>query len=144
MLNEEDKALWDAYCKTVVPLEKASKFKVFSHKLSKCIPFVRKIKSSVPVVLDLHGFTVQEAYSIFIRFFNHHLEQNTKTIIIEGMQCNHCKMTVEKVLNAIEGVTNVEVNLEKKVANIEASNDISNEKIKEVILEAGFEVKEII
>ncbi|MBE6449646.1 MAG: hypothetical protein E7013_02995 [Alphaproteobacteria bacterium] len=82
MLSEEDKALWDAYCKTVVPLEKASKFKVFSHKLSKCIPFVRKIKSSVPVVLDLHGFTVQEAYSIFIRFFNHHLEQNTKTIII--------------------------------------------------------------
>ena len=82
MLSEEDKALWNAYCKTVTPLEKASKFKIFSQKISKCIPFVRKAKHPVPAVLDLHGFTVQDAYAIFVRFFNYHLEQKTNTIII--------------------------------------------------------------
>ena len=66
-----------------------------------------------------------------------------KTISIEGMQCNHCKMTVEKVLGAIEGVTKVEVNLEKKNAVIESSKEIDNSKIEEVIKEAGFTVVEI-
>ena len=65
----------------------------------------------------------------------------TKTIQIEGMQCNHCKMSVEKALNSIEGVTKVEVNLENKSATIEIEKDIEDSKIKEVIEEAGFIVK---
>ena len=71
------------------------------------------------------------------------MENITKEIIIEGMQCNHCKMTVEKVLNAIDGVTKTEVNLENKSAIIESTKEIDNGTIKEVIEEAGFEVKEI-
>ena len=66
-----------------------------------------------------------------------------KTIMIEGMQCNHCKMSVEKALNSIEGVENVEVDLEGKKAIIETSKEIENTKIKEVIEEAGFDVTEI-
>ena len=66
-----------------------------------------------------------------------------KTILIEGMQCNHCKMTVEKALSTIDGVSKVEVNLEDKYAVIESNQEIENSKIKEVIAEAGFEVKEI-
>ena len=68
---------------------------------------------------------------------------NTKTIVIEGMQCNHCKMTVEKVLGAIDGVEKVEVNLENKTAKIEISKEVEDSKIKEVIEEEGFTVKEI-
>ena len=82
MLNEEDKALWNAYCKTVTPLKKTSKFKILGQKITKSIPFIRKAKLTIPIILDLHGFTVQDAYSIFIRFFNYHLEQKTNTIII--------------------------------------------------------------
>lgn len=37
-----------------------------------------------------------------------------KTIRIEGMQCNHCKMSVEKALNELDGVIKVEVSLEDK------------------------------
>ena len=69
---------------------------------------------------------------------------NTKTIVIEGMQCNHCKMTVEKVLGSLEGVEKVEVNLSDKTAVIEISKEVADSKIKEVIQEAGFTVKEII
>ena len=66
---------------------------------------------------------------------------NTKTIVIEGMQCNHCKMTVEKVLGAIDGVEKVEVNLSKKTAIIEMSKEVDENTIKSVIEEAGFVVK---
>lgn len=65
----------------------------------------------------------------------------TKTISIEGMQCNHCKMSVEKALNTIDGVTKVEVSLENKNATIESTKEIEDGKIKEVIEEAGFTVK---
>ncbi len=67
----------------------------------------------------------------------------TKIITIEGMQCNHCKMSVEKALNKLDGVIKVEVNLENKKAVIESEKEIDNEKIKSEITEAGFEVKDI-
>lgn len=66
-----------------------------------------------------------------------------KVIEIEGMQCNHCKMSVEKALNSIEGITKVDVSLENKTATIESTKEIDNNKINEVIEEAGFNVKEI-
>ena len=66
---------------------------------------------------------------------------NTKIIVIEGMQCNHCKMTVEKVLGAIDGVEKVEVNLSEKTAIIEMSKEVDENTMKSVIEEAGFVVK---
>ena len=66
-----------------------------------------------------------------------------KTIYIEGMQCNHCKMSVEKALSAIDGVANVEVSLENKKAIIESNKEIANSTIENLIQEAGFQVKEI-
>jgi len=66
-----------------------------------------------------------------------------KTIMIEGMQCNHCKMSVEKALNSIEGIENVEVDLDGKKAVIESNKEIEDSKIKSVIEEAGFNVVEI-
>ena len=67
-----------------------------------------------------------------------------KKVFIDGMQCNHCKMTVEKFLGTIEGVLTVEVNLEDKCAKIESAKEISNETIKKIIDEAGFVVAEIV
>ena len=62
----------------------------------------------------------------------------TKTITIEGMQCNHCKMSVEKALNSIGDVIKVDVDLKKKTAKIESAKEIENDKIKAVIAEQGF------
>lgn len=70
-------------------------------------------------------------------------EKIMKTISIEGMQCNHCKMTVEKALSSIDGVTNVEVSLENKTAVIETSKEILDNTIKNVIEDSGFTVTEI-
>lgn len=68
-------------------------------------------------------------------------DMNTKTVSIEGMSCNHCKMTVEKALSSIDGVTKVEVSLENKNAVIKSEEEIDDNKIKEVVEEAGYIVK---
>ena len=66
-----------------------------------------------------------------------------KTILIDGMQCEHCKMRVEKVLNSIDGITRVEVIFKDKKAIIESSKEIDNDKIFQTLDDIGFEVKEI-
>lgn len=71
------------------------------------------------------------------------MSENIKTITIEGMHCNHCKMTVEKALNSLEGVVDTKVDLEKKQAVIEFNQNIEDSEIKAVIEEEGFEVKGI-
>lgn len=63
-----------------------------------------------------------------------------KKILIEGMSCGHCVMHVKEALNELAGVTNVDVNLEKKSAVIEASADVKDEDIKAAIEDAGYEV----
>ncbi len=67
-----------------------------------------------------------------------------KIVTIEGMQCNHCKMSVEKALISISNVIKVEVDLKKKNAKIESEQEIENDKIKAVIEEQGFKVINII
>lgn len=67
-----------------------------------------------------------------------------KTIKINGMACNHCKMTVEKVLGEIDGVEKVEVNLENKEAKVTLTKDIENDIFKAAVEGAGFEFVEVI
>lgn len=66
-----------------------------------------------------------------------------ETIYINGMSCNHCKMSVEKALMAIEGVTRATVNLEEKKAEMIVEKEILDETIEDAIREAGFEVEKI-
>jgi len=65
----------------------------------------------------------------------------TKTIYVEGMMCMHCVKHVNDALAKIDGVTKVDVNLEGKSATIEADRDITDEELKAVITEAGYEMK---
>ena len=65
-----------------------------------------------------------------------------KTIIIEGMSCNHCVMAVKNVLSEIEGVSNVEVELDNNKAIVEGKNLLDN-TLKEAVEEAGYDVIEI-
>ena len=65
-----------------------------------------------------------------------------KTIIIEGMSCNHCVMAVKNALSEIEGVSNVEVELDNNRAIVEGENLLDN-TLKEAVEEAGYDVIEI-
>lgn len=68
-------------------------------------------------------------------------DKNMTTVInVNGMMCEHCKATVEKVTRGVEGVSNSEVNLEAKNVTIEHSADTDLEKVKKAITDAGYEV----
>ena len=82
MLNDEDKALWENYTKTIIPLKKKSKLSLIGQKLSFHFSFKSKKNFILPNILDLHGFTLEEAYTLFLRFLNYHLKKNTKKIIV--------------------------------------------------------------
>lgn len=63
----------------------------------------------------------------------------TKTMTIEGMSCGHCSARVEKALNALEGVT-ATVDLASKTASIQITGNISDEDLKNAVIDAGYEV----
>lgn len=68
-------------------------------------------------------------------------DKNMTTVInVNGMMCEHCKATVEKVTRGVEGVSNSEVNLDAKNVTIEHSADTDLEKVKKAITDAGYEV----
>lgn len=125
-----------------IPIAAGVFFNSFGWKLNPMIGAAAMSLSSVCVVTNaLRLKKFKSRFSMESAKEEKNVEVNRKEIFIEGMQCNHCKMTVEKVLGGLEGVTKVEVDLEKKSAVIESVTEISDERIHEVIIEAGFTVK---
>ncbi|MBW2090918.1 MAG: heavy-metal-associated domain-containing protein [Deltaproteobacteria bacterium] len=62
------------------------------------------------------------------------------TIKVKGMTCQHCVMTVTKTLNGIEGLENVNVDLEKGEATFNEVKPVDMNNIKEAIEKAGYHV----
>ncbi len=80
------------------------------------------------------------------RFKNNKKSENkgmNKILKIEGMMCAHCVAHVTKALSSVAGVKNVDVNLKKKTATVECTEEIANETLIEAVTEAGYEVKKI-
>ena len=67
----------------------------------------------------------------------------TKVISIEGMMCNHCTGTVQKALEAVEGVKAVTMSLEQKNATVELASDVADDVLAKAVVDAGYEVKGI-
>ena len=63
---------------------------------------------------------------------------NMKTYKIEGMNCNHCRMSAEKAIKSVAGVTSVTVDLQKKEAYVEGN--ATDEDIRAAVEEVGFRV----
>ena len=61
-----------------------------------------------------------------------------KKMKIEGMMCNHCKMTVENALKSVDGVTDAVVNLEEKTATITLSKDVENQALMDAVAAKDF------
>ncbi|MDR0676796.1 MAG: heavy metal translocating P-type ATPase [Elusimicrobiota bacterium] len=72
---------------------------------------------------------------------NNYMETK-KTIIIEGMSCEHCSARIEKLLNEIDGVI-ASVDLDKKRAFLNLSKDINDEILKKAIENAGYKILKV-
>ena len=66
-----------------------------------------------------------------------------KIMKIEGMMCQHCVAHVTKALSGITGVKSVDVNLKKKTATVELSEEVLNETLTKAVVDAGYEVKKV-
>ncbi len=62
--------------------------------------------------------------------------EKMKVYHIEGMNCNHCRATVEKAILAVEGVTSATVDLQTKEAHVEGT--ASSDDIKKAVEQVGF------
>ena len=64
----------------------------------------------------------------------------TKKIGIEGMSCGHCVKALTNALEEIDGISAVQVSLEDKCATFETDGSVTDDQIREVIEEEGYEV----
>ena len=72
------------------------------------------------------------------RFKNISQTDMTKIYKIEGMNCSHCKASVEKAIAGLQGVDSVEVDLPSGLATV--SGEIEDSKITEAVRLAGFDI----
>ena len=69
------------------------------------------------------------------------LDENKTNLEVSGMTCMHCVNTVKKAVEAVDGVTNVIVDLESKKVAFDSSSSEKIESVKKEIVNAGYEVK---
>ena len=62
------------------------------------------------------------------------------TIKIKGMTCRHCVMAVTKALSGMDGIRDVQVNLETGEASFTDEKPVDRSLIRERISKAGYEV----
>lgn len=67
-------------------------------------------------------------------------EKGMTTIQITGMSCRHCVMAVTKALSGIDGIKDLQVDLEKGEAAFTEEKPIDRALIREQIVKAGFDV----
>jgi len=69
------------------------------------------------------------------------LQEEKMTILkVKGMSCQHCVMSVTKALNQLNGVQNVQVDLEKGEVRFDNVKGVAAEQIAKAIVDAGYEV----
>ena len=99
---------------------------------------LRGFKSSASGYEESKNVTIEE------NILEDKMSELKKLIVnVDGMSCNNCAKHVNKALSEIEGVKEVDVNLEDKQAEVSYEGNIEEETLKSAIDEAGYEYKGI-
>lgn len=142
MLNIKENLFWAFFYNAIcIPIACGLLFKSYGIKLNPMLGSAAMSISSVCVV----------ANALRLRLFKNKYENKNfkeeekmkKEMIIEGMMCGNCARHVTNALEGVDGVSNVQVNLENKTATIELTKDVSNEELTKVVVEEGYKVIEI-
>ncbi|MBQ7007980.1 MAG: heavy metal translocating P-type ATPase [Ruminococcus sp.] len=86
-------------------------------------------------------YQIKNKFKIKIEKENKPME---KTLKIEGMMCGHCEMHVKKALEALEGVKSAEPDHKTGTAVIIMEKEISDDVLKQIISEEGYQVTDIL
>ncbi len=128
-----------------IPLAAGCYYPLFGIRLNPMFGAAAMSLSSVFVVanaLRLKGFRAQKKDG-GERPAERKEKNMTKVLTIEGMMCAHCTGRVQKALEAVEGVSAVAMDLEKKTASVTLSGEVSDEALKKAVDEAGYQVTDI-
>jgi len=63
-----------------------------------------------------------------------------KSIKVKGMSCQHCVMAVTKALAALDGIQNVEVDLETGMASYDEVKPVDEKLVAAAIKKAGYDI----
>jgi copper ion binding protein len=63
-----------------------------------------------------------------------------KSVKVKGMSCQHCVIAVTKTLTSLDGIKNVEVDLQNGVVTYQEDQPVAFEKVAEAIRKAGYEI----
>ena len=65
-------------------------------------------------------------------------QTNTTKVTAPDIVCGGCASAIKKALGNVEGVSNVDINVETKAVTVEHKSEVSRERIVETLDRAGF------
>jgi uncharacterized membrane protein YraQ (UPF0718 family)/copper chaperone CopZ len=105
-------------------------------------PWLKVASGILLVALIINGYVDKFISASKIRKANDGIinipKMSEKTVKVNGMTCNHCKMNVEKNLGALEGIERIEVDLSSSKVRI-TGDHIDLDKIKSTVEGIGYD-----